>query len=137
MAFTGLLPHVVYVSRRPINQDPVPAGALDRLGMQVEADDSDPDTFDPSYPCRMAVNKGGKQNNERMEQVFENRWMIFLDPGCDIREDDIVTVFDANGNLLLERGRVQSRYDVAGSIEVHHVELDVWQQTGPGNGPGL
>lgn len=131
--FTDLLPHTLVAYRRPTGSYPT---GVDRLGNPVEADVTGTANF--TGPCRMAISKGGKQNNERMEQVFENRWSVWLEAGSDVREDDLIKVSDAGGNVLLDVGRVQSRYDVfAGTLEVHHVELDVWQQTTPGDAPGL
>ncbi len=128
MAFESLLVHNLYAYRRP-------ASSVDRYGQPVEASLT---TAHFSGKCRYSSKMGGKQNNERAEEQFEDMYVVFLVGNPDIREDDLIVIKDNSGNTLVPSARVQTRYDVYGSTSSsHHVELTVWTQQGAGNGPGL
>ena len=127
MAYDDLLVNTIKAWKRD--------GTVDRLGQPTEADEG----TSPFYvgPCRLANKGGGKINSDRFNEAFENYWTVFVQAGADIREDDEIAVYDASATNLILVGLVQRRYDIqAGTSAVHHVELSVYEQTGPQAGPG-
>src|SRR4051812_29790978 len=128
MAFTELLVNTCHAWRRP--------GTKDYLGQPNEATESGTPNF--TGPCRVSTQTGGRANSDRAVDAFVNSRIVFLAPGADVREDDIVEVLSADGKVVMLAGLVQSRYDVfAGTGTVHHVEMLVTEQTGPLDAPGL
>lgn len=129
MPFDELLVHVIKGYRRAAN-------SVDRYGIATEAAISGT----PHYTgiCRVTVPMGGKVNNERNDEVFENTYaMVFIPANADIREDDLIHVEDRTGNVLVQSGRVQQRNEyTGGGNAMHHSVLTVWEQAGPTAGPG-
>lgn len=127
MTFVGLLPHTVQVYRR--------TGETDRFGQAKSQNPRqhtvDGETLVHTYPGRAYMKSGGLAFAERAVDAFEREYMVFLDIGCDIQEDDAIRVLGATGEVVFGLAKVKDSAVVYAYGEAHHVEIRAWEQSGP------
>lgn len=83
------------------------------------------------YPCRLTRASGGETSNERSVELYEVTHGLALKAGADVREDDIITVRDRGGNVLVEDARVKLKKVVYDGTSIHHIECTLSSQRGP------
>jgi len=132
VSFDGLLIHTAEVYRRPVDAGGNPQ--VDRFG---QAKGSNPGTITSAlattYPCRCYPKSGGFVMQERAVDVLQNRFCVLTGPDADIYEDDSLRIVDANGHEITPKTKVSSRDDIYDAVGLHHLEFELWVQTGPGN----
>lgn len=106
-----------------------------RVSRRVEGTDrfnQPKQTYQPQVtaPCRLTSGDGGETNTERSTDVYVVRHKLFLAPDVDVQEDDVVTVWDGDVQLLPETQVLLKRvvYDGRGP---HHIECVLEVQRGP------
>jgi hypothetical protein len=127
VSFEALLIHTVQVYRR--------TGAVDRLGQPESINprqhEVDGETLIHTYPCRVNRGRGGLLMNERMIDTFEQLWCMYTMPDVDIRTDDACRVLDSNGAEIVPLSKCKVKSNAADSTSTHHLEFDLWAQSGP------
>lgn len=133
MSFSGLLPHTVQVYRRVESSPGV--RAVDRFGQEKSQNPrqhvTDGETLIHTYPGRAYMTTGGLAFAERAVDSFERQFKVFLDIGCDIREDDAIRVLGATGEVVFGLAKVKDSSVIYNSGTAHHIELTAWEQSGP------
>jgi hypothetical protein len=127
VGFEALLIHTVQVYRR--------SGEVDRLGQPLSVNprqhEIDGETLVHTYPCRVDRGKGGLVMNERMIDTFEQTWCMYTLPDVDIITNDACRVLDGDGNEIVPLSKVKIKSAAADSSRTHHLEFDLWAQSGP------
>lgn len=124
MAFDELLVHTANTFRR--------SGDRDEFNQPVDTQRGD--AYLVSEPCRANVKSGGEQFGERSIDVIVDKGVVFFGPDADIREDDAMEVYAADGDTLivgLQANITQVRPVTDGTGLVHHIEVDIQTVRGP------
>lgn len=108
--FANLLIHELRVYRR--------SGNPDRFGQPAQ-DHSEW----TRYRCRSTNAQGGEQNDERSHDVVLTNHTVFVERGADVRESDLVSVFDRDGQEVVPAGQVLLKRPVYDGVGSHHIEL--------------
>lgn len=134
MAFSALLIHTVEVYRRTTENDGV-THKKDRFNQDLSINprqhEVGGETLVHTYPCRVNRGRGGLLMNERMVDTFEQLWCMYTEPGVDIITDDACRVLDQDGTELVPLSKVKVKSAAANSARTHHLEFDLWAQSGP------
>lgn len=133
MSFASLLIHTVEVYRR--TEDGDGNRLTDRFGQELSINprqhEVDGETLVHTYPCRINRGRGGLLMNERMVDTFEQLWCMYTLPDVDILGDDAVRILDENGAEIVPLSKVKIKSNAAAMRSTHHLEFDVWAQSGP------
>lgn len=113
--FAGLLIHTATVLRR--REGPPGEQQKDPFGQPTRNPDPD-----HALPCRCSRGSGSERNNDRSRDVIVVNYKLFLDAGADLREDDTVTVVDADGGVICEGAEVDFVDSVYDGDSEHHRE---------------
>lgn len=118
--FSGLLIHTAVVYRRGAKKD--------RFGQPIRAGAS---SEFARYKCRCTARRGGREYNDRMTDVKQTTHEIFLEPGCDIDENDVVTCIGADGVYeIVTKAIINLIRHAEDGVGLHHIEVDVASESG-------
>lgn len=129
MAFEDQLVHTANTFRR--------SGAVDEFNQPIDVQEGE--SYLTGIPCRANLGTGSEQFGERSIDVIVEKSTIYFPAGTDIREDDALEVYAADGTTLLigtvtpGEGSNITNVTVAtgGDGQPHHVEVDIQTVRGP------
>lgn len=129
MAFEDLLVHTANTFRRD--------GNVDEFNQPTDVQKGE--AYLVGVPCRANIGTGSEQFGERSIDVIVDKTTIYFPVGTDIREDDELEVYAADGVTLI--AGTTTLFTAANIVSVsvstgrdgqpHHVEVDIQTVRGP------